>query len=129
MQLLKKKSNFCYWGKQSMIPFSDKWLQWVNAKPFRQISGIFRHNQAYPGITQTYSGIFKTLCNPGVFRTLVYPEFWQIQGQKYIQTSWHNHNFGIFREPRYIQNAGIFKIRGIFRTLPNIYDGAFCKNS
>ena len=36
--------------------------------------GIFRHNQAYPGIFQAYSGIFKILCNRGIFRTLVYPE-------------------------------------------------------
>ena len=33
--------------------------------------GIFKHNQAYPGITQVHSGIFKILCNPGVFRTVV----------------------------------------------------------
>ena len=36
--------------------------------------GTFRHNQAYPGIIQAYSGIFKTLCNPGILRTVVYPE-------------------------------------------------------
>ena len=90
--------------------------------------GTFRQNQQYPGIIQTYSGIFKTLCNPGIFRTVVYPEPWHIQNQKHIQ------NPGIFRtlvysEPPYIQNAGIFKIRGTFRTLSNIYEEAFCKNS
>ena len=37
-------------------------------------------------------------------------------------------NFLIFRE-RYIQNSGIFKTRNIFRTLSNIYDETFCKNS
>ena len=67
--------------------------------------GIFRHNQTYPGIIQAYSGIFRTLCYPDIFKTVVYPEPW------------------------YIQNAGIFKIRGIFRTLSNIYDAAFCENS
>ena len=36
--------------------------------------GTFRQNQQYPGIIQTYSSIFKTLCNPGIFRTVVYPE-------------------------------------------------------
>ena len=83
-----------------MVPFLDKGLQWVNVKrkPFRQI-------QAYPGIIQAYSGIFRTLCNPGIFTTLVYSEH------------------------RYIQNAVIFKIQDIFRTLPNIYDEAFCENS
>ena len=34
----------------------------------------FRHNQAYPGIMWSYSGVFKTLCNPDIFRTVVYPE-------------------------------------------------------
>ena len=50
---------------------------------------------------------------------------WHIQNQKNIQ------NPGIFTtllysnsEPRYIQNASIFKIWGIFRTLPYIYDEA-----
>ena len=36
--------------------------------------GTFRHNQAYPGITQAYPGIFKTLCNPDIFKTVLYPE-------------------------------------------------------
>ena len=67
--------------------------------------GTFRHNQAYPGIIQAYSGIFKTLCNPGIFRTVAYSE------------------------TPYIQNVGILKLRGIFRTLSNIYDEAFCGNS
>ena len=90
--------------------------------------GTFRHNQAYPGIIQAYSGIFKTLCNPGIFRTVVYPEPWHIQNQKHMQ------NPGIFTtlvysEPRYIQNAGIFKIQDIFRNLSNLYDEALSENS
>ena len=90
--------------------------------------GTFRHNQVYPGIIQTYSGIFKTLCNPGIFRTVVYPESWHIQNQKYIQ------NPSIFTtlaysEPTYIQKAGIFKIQGIFRALSNISNEVFCENS
>ena len=36
--------------------------------------GTFRYNQAYLGLIQVYLGIFKTLCNPGIFRTVVYPE-------------------------------------------------------
>ena len=35
---------------------------------------VFRHNQAYSGIIQEYSGIFRTLCNPAIFRTLTYSE-------------------------------------------------------
>ena len=88
----------------------------------------FKDNQAYPGIIQAYSGIFKTLCNPGIFRNVIYPEPWHIQNHKHIQ------NLGIFRtmvysEPPYIQRAGIFKIRGKFRTLSNLYNEAFCENS
>ena len=89
---------------------------------------IFSHNRAYSGIIQTYSDIFRTLCNPVIFRTVVYPEQWYIQNQKHIQI------FGIFTtlvypEPRYISNSGIFKIWGIFRTMTNIYEEAFCKRS
>ena len=83
--------------------------------------GTFRHNQTYPGIIQAYSGIFRTLCYPDIFKTVVCPEPWHIQNQKHIQ------NPGIFTtlvhsEPCYIQNAGIFKIRGIFWTLTYICD-------
>ena len=37
-------------------------------------SGILSHNRAYPGIIQAYSGIIRTLCNPGIFRNLTYLE-------------------------------------------------------
>ena len=46
--------------------------------------GIFRHNQAYPGIIQTCSGIFKTFCNPGIFRTV---EYHYRSGHHYFTTS------------------------------------------
>ena len=36
--------------------------------------GTFRHNQTYPGNTQAHSGIFRTLCYPDIFKTVVYPE-------------------------------------------------------
>ena len=36
--------------------------------------GTFRHNQAYSAIALAHSGIFNTQCNPGIFRTMVYPE-------------------------------------------------------
>ena len=47
--------------------------------------GAFIHNQAYPGVIQAYSGTFRTLCNPCIFRTVVYPEPWHIQNQMLIQ--------------------------------------------
>ena len=53
--------------------------------------GTFRHNQAYLGIIQAYSGIFKTLCNTSIFRTVVYPEP------------------EAYSEPWYIQNPRIFR--------------------
>ena len=34
----------------------------------------FKYKQAYPGIIQAYSGIFRILRNPGVFGTLTYSE-------------------------------------------------------
>ena len=43
-------------------------------KAIQTYLGTFKHNQAYPGIIQVYSGIFKILCNPGIFRTMLYPE-------------------------------------------------------
>ena len=42
-----------------------------------------------------YSGTLRTLCNPGIFRTLVYSKPWHIQNQKHMQ------NPGIFRTEVY----------------------------
>ena len=59
--------------------------------------GTFRHNQAYPGIIQAYSGIFRTLCYPdmfyncGISRTLTYSE------PEAYSEPWRIHNPGIFR--------------------------------
>ena len=36
--------------------------------------GSFRHNEACLGNIQPYSGIFRNLCNPDIFKTVVYPE-------------------------------------------------------
>ena len=36
--------------------------------------GTFSHNLTYPEIIQVYSGIFRTLCYPNIFETVVYPE-------------------------------------------------------
>ena len=53
--------------------------------------GTFRHSQTYPGIIPAHSGIFKTLCCPDIFKTVVYPE---------PET---------YSEPWYIQNPGTFR--------------------
>ena len=86
--------------------------------------GTFRHNQKYTGITQAYS----ELCVTPTHLKLWYIQNPDIQNQKYIK------NPGIlttviYLESQYIQNADMFKIWSIFRTLSNIYEEAFCKNS
>ena len=62
-------------------------------KAIQTYLGTFMHNQAYTGIVQAYSGIFKTLFNRGIFTTVVYPE-----PETYAEP-WHIHNPGIFRTP------------------------------
>ena len=55
-------------------------------------SHLFRYNQVYSGIFQSYSGIFRTLYNPGIFRTLAYSELeacsepWRIQNPGVLTT-------------------------------------------
>ena len=67
--------------------------------------GTFRHNQPYPGIIWAYSGIFRTLYNPGIdpwyiqnpeicstgsmFKTLAYSELWYIQNPGIFRTLAH----------------------------------------
>ena len=65
--------------------------------------GTFRHNQTYPGIIQAYSGIFRTLSYPDIFKTVVCPEPKHITNQKHIQNP-------AYSQPCYIQNADIIKI-------------------
>ena len=36
--------------------------------------GIFTDISVYSGIFKNYSGIFRILCNPGIFRTLAYSD-------------------------------------------------------
>ena len=48
-------------------------------------SDRFRHIQVLSSISRNYSGVFKTLCNFGIIRAVVYLELWQIQNQKHIQ--------------------------------------------
>ena len=51
---------------------------------FLAYSDIFRDNYVYSGIIQAYSGIFRTLCNAGIFKTMGYSEPWNIQDPTYI---------------------------------------------
>ena len=90
---------------------------------FRHIYVLFRHIQAYCGIS-------RALCNSYIFRILPYSESWHIQNPRYIQNSVKAY-CGIFRTLCYIrmlrtlsssdlchiQNFGIFRTRGVFRIL------------
>ena len=58
---------------------------------------------------------------------MAYPQPWYIQNQKDIQNPDIFATL-VYSEPCYIQQAGIFKIRGIFRTLSNIYNEALIIN-
>ena len=44
------------------------------AKVIQTSLGTLRHNQTYSGIIQAYSSIFRALCYPDIFKTMVYPE-------------------------------------------------------
>ena len=47
--------------------------------------GIFRHVEGYSGISKNYSGVFRTLRNPSIFRNLIYSQPLLIQNQKHNQ--------------------------------------------
>ena len=60
-------------------------------KAIQTDSNIFRHNQAYPGIIQAHSGMFRTLRNPGILncgisRTMTYSPPWYIQNPGLFRT-------------------------------------------
>ena len=67
-----------------------------------QHSAIIRHNQPYSGIIQGYSGSFRGLYNPSVFRTLAYSKLWYV------------HNPGTFRALVYTEPWHIQKQSHIF---------------
>ena len=88
--------------------------------------GTFRHNQTYPGIIQAYSGIFRTLCYPGIFKTVVCPEPWHFQNQNsepYSEPR-HIHNSGTFRTPLHSERWHIQNLRHIQNPVGHIYDEA-----
>ena len=49
-------------------------------------------------IPRKYSDILRTLCNPSIFRTLIYSKPWQYaEPDAYAEEPWHIQNRGIFR--------------------------------
>ena len=74
-----------------MVPLYKR-LQWVNVK-----QKPFMHNKAYPGI-------FKTLCNPGIFRT----------GGISITLTYSEPE--VYSQPWYIQNPSILKLLAYWKS-------------
>ena len=80
MQSLFFKYNFQFFinveiSKQGFNKQTRDYNGEIKQKPIRQIqahSRLFWHIQTYSEIVQSYSGILRTLCNPSLFRTLVY---------------------------------------------------------
>ena len=78
----KTKSNTSsYYRKNPILSFREDSLWFLQitmgkckTKANQIDLGIIRHNEAYSGIIQAYSSIFKTLCNPGIFRIVVHAE-------------------------------------------------------
>ena len=82
-------------------------------KAIQTDEGIFTHILAYSNIFKHKQsiGIFRTLCNPGIFRTLVYTK------QKACSAPWYIENHGIFRTLAYSKPCHISTME------------RFCKNS
>ena len=88
---------------------------------FRHIYALFRY-------IQQYCGIFRTMCNPCIFRTLSYSESWH--NKRYIQNSAKAYS-GIFRtlcnarilEPCHIKNFSTF--RGLAYLGPETYSESY----
>ena len=94
---------------------------------YSRIFRLSRHIQAHSGIFRNYSGIFWTLCNPGIFRTLLYWASWHTSKPEYVRgifrtlvhpKLWHIQN------QKNVENPELFRIGDILRTLSSIYDGA-----
>ena len=72
-----------YWNEYLMFPqtwnfikisnYTFKWTRYYNGDiQSKSYSGWFRHIHAYSSIFRNYSGTFRTVCKPGIFRTLAY---------------------------------------------------------
>ena len=114
------KQTRCYNGGMEVKIHSDRFSHIHGiASILKAYSGIFRDNQAYSGTIQGFSGTFRSLCDPGIFRTLTYLE------PQYIPSP-GSFRILVYSEPWYIQNQshiqnpGIFRTSTLFTTLLNI---------
>ena len=74
-KLLLKKIKFLLSKETAYSSFTKEiTMGKCKTKAIQTDLGTFRNNQAYPIIIYSYSGIFKTLCNPSIFRIVIYPE-------------------------------------------------------
>ena len=106
-----------------MVPL-DKGLQRVNVKqkPFRQIYAL-RLNQTYPRIIQAYSGIFKTLSYPEIFKTGISRTPTYYKQEAYSEPR-HIHNPAIFRTPLYSERWHIQNLRHIQNPVTHLRESA-----
>ena len=87
-----------------------------NTKTIQINFNIFRHNHTYPGIIHPYSGIFRTLCYPDLFKTVVFKILCRTQtysDPELYSEPQHIHNYGIFRTPLYSERWNIQNLRHI----------------
>ena len=118
-QLLQEKSIFVSSRKQP----KEITMKKFKTKAIQADKGIFTHILAYSDIFKhkQSTGIFRSFCNPGIFRTLVYAE------QKTYSEPWYIENHGIFRtlvysEPWHIQNPVKHLLWSVFAKIVNDYN-------
>ena len=75
--------------------------------------GTFRHNQTYGGIIQAYSGIFRALCYPDIFKTVVSSRTLTYSEPEAYSKPQHVHNSDTFRTPLYSERWYIQNLRHI----------------
>ena len=93
-------------------------------KAIQADEGIFTHILAYSDIFKNKQsrGIFRTLCNPGILRTLVYTEQKHILSRDILRTV-------AYSELWYIQNPDIFRTLAYSKPCQASIIERFCKNS
>ena len=84
------------------------------AKAIQSDEGIFMHILTYSDMFEHKQsiGIFRTLCNPGIFRTVVYTEQKHILSRDILRTM-------AYSEPWHIQNPVIYLLWSVFAKIVN----------
>ena len=103
IELLQKKLKLLFSKKTVYCSNYKITMRECKTKDIQTNFGTFNHKRKYPGIIQAYSGMSRTLYQPGIFKTVAYPEPLHIQNSGIFTTL-------VYSEARDIQNIGIFKI-------------------